>query len=106
VTDWLHRYSLTSGPSSATRRGRTRTLRIGPVTSQAAPTRPPQALELASDATKHLTHRAILSVEGRKLGHGKGALAVAPRRKAIDGQIEAGQLMQRAGEDGGALSAG
>ena len=30
------------GPQSGTRRGLTRALRIGPVTSEAAPTRPPQ----------------------------------------------------------------
>jgi hypothetical protein len=33
-------------------------------------------------------------------------LTVAPRRQAVDRQIEAGELVQRAGEDGGALSAG
>ena len=38
-------YSRASGPSSGTRRGLTRALRIGPVTSQAAPTRPPHAPE-------------------------------------------------------------
>jgi hypothetical protein len=38
-------YSRTSGPQSGTRRGLTRALRIGPVTNQAAPTRPPQAPE-------------------------------------------------------------
>ena len=56
----------------------------------------------ASHLAQHLTHGAVPSVEGRKLGHGKGALAVAPGRKAINGQIEAGQLVQRTGEDGGA----
>jgi hypothetical protein len=35
----------------------------------------------------------------------KAALAVTPGRKVIDGQVKAGQLAQRAGEDGGALSA-
>jgi hypothetical protein len=34
-------YSRASGPSSGTRRGLMRASRIGPVTSQAAPTRPP-----------------------------------------------------------------
>ena len=38
-------YSRASGPQSGTRRGLTRVLRIGPVTNQAAPTRPPQAPE-------------------------------------------------------------
>jgi len=38
-------HSLAAGPSSGTRRGWTRLLRIGPVTSQAAPTRPPQPPE-------------------------------------------------------------
>jgi hypothetical protein len=60
----------------------------------------------APHAAQHLTDGAVPSIEGRKLGHGKGALAVAPGRKAIDGQIEAGQLVQRTGKDGGALSAG
>ena len=36
------RYSRASGPSSGTRRGLTLALRIGPVSSQAASTRPPQ----------------------------------------------------------------
>jgi hypothetical protein len=57
-------------------------------------------------AAQHLPHRAVPSVKGRKLRHGKGTLAVAPGRKAIDGQIEARQLVQRTGEDGGALSPG
>jgi hypothetical protein len=38
-------YSRASGPSSGTRRGLTRALRIGPVSSHAAPTRPPHAPE-------------------------------------------------------------
>jgi hypothetical protein len=38
-------YSRARGPQSGTRRGLTRALRIGPVTNQAAPTRPPQAPE-------------------------------------------------------------
>ena len=38
-------YSRASGPSSATRRGLTRAFNTGPVTSHAAPTRPPQAPE-------------------------------------------------------------
>jgi hypothetical protein len=36
---------LTSGPSNATRRALTLALRIGPVSSHAAPTRPPHAPE-------------------------------------------------------------
>ena len=36
-----------------------------------------------------LTNGAGPSVEGRLLRHGKGALAVAPGREAINGQIEA-----------------
>jgi hypothetical protein len=38
-------YSRASGPQSGTRRGLTRAFRIGPVTNQVAPTRPPQAPE-------------------------------------------------------------
>jgi hypothetical protein len=45
-------------------------------------------------ATQRLPHCAVPSVKGRKLRHGKGTLAVAPGRKAIDGQIEARQLVQ------------
>jgi hypothetical protein len=60
----------------------------------------------APHPAQDLSYRAVPSVEGRKVGYGKGALAIAPRRKAIDGEIEAGQLMQRTGEDGSALSTG
>ena len=64
-------------PPSGTRRGLTPALRISPVTSQAAPTRPAQAPEHRMRRNTW-TYGAVPSVEGRKLSHGKGALAVAP----------------------------
>jgi hypothetical protein len=54
----------------------------------------------------HLPDRAVTAVEARQLRHGKAALAIAPGGQAIDRQIEAGQLVQRTGQDGDALSAG
>ena len=62
----------------------TRTSRLSPVTSQAAPTRPPQAPEHRMRCCPALP--GVATIEGRKLRHGKGALAVAPGQ-AIDGQI-------------------
>jgi hypothetical protein len=93
-------YSRASGPSSGTRRGRTRALRIGPVSSQAAPTRPPQALE--QHAAQHLPNHGVPAIEARQFGNGERPLAVAPR----SGQVEARQFVEWAGEDGGPLSAG
>jgi len=46
-----------------------------------------------------MRRKTVPAVEAFKLGHGKGALASASRRKAIDREVEARQLMQRAGED-------
>jgi hypothetical protein len=60
----------------------------------------------APHATQHLPDRGVAAVERRTLGHGKGALAIARRRKAINSQIEISQLMQRTGEDGDTLSTG
>ena len=81
-------YSLASGPSSGTRRGRTRLLSIGPVTSQAPPTRPPQP-------PAHHMRRA--AVEVCQFSHGEGSLAGTDGRQAVDREGEAGQLMERTG---------
>ncbi len=66
----------------------------------------PTAGTRAPHAAQHLPHRGVAPVEGRQLHHGEAALTIAPRRKTIDGQIEAGQLTQRTGEDGDTLSTG
>ena len=60
----LRCYSRASGPRSGTRRGLTRALTIGPVTSQAAPTCPPQAPEHRMRRNT-CTHRALRAVETR-----------------------------------------
>ena len=72
------------------------------------PSRPYAAATVARTlhSAQGLPYRNIPAIEGSQLRHGKRALAVAPGRKTIDGQIEAGQLVQRTGKDGGALSAG
>src|ERR1700722_16819140 len=73
---------------------------------QPGSTRTSAASAGAPQAAQDLPHSSIPSVEAGKLGDSKGALAVASGRHAIDRKIEAGQLVQRTGEDGGALSAG
>jgi hypothetical protein len=60
----------------------------------------------AAHAAQHLPHRAVPAVEARQLRDGERALAVAPGSEAIDGQVEAGQLMERAGENGDPLATG
>jgi hypothetical protein len=60
----------------------------------------------ATHPAQHLTHSGVPTVEGRQLRYSKATLAIAAGRQTIDRQVEAGQLVQRAGEDGRALSAG
>jgi hypothetical protein len=55
---------------------------------------------------QHLPHRVVAAIEAGELSHGKGAFSVASWRETIDRQIEAGQLVQRTGEDADTLSAG
>jgi hypothetical protein len=54
---------------------------------------------------QHSTDSAVATVEAGKFRYGKGALANALGRQAIDRRTEAGQLVQRTGQNSGALSA-
>jgi hypothetical protein len=102
-----HRYFYfrVSGPSSATRRGRTRALRIGPVTSQAAPYTAAAAAR-TPHAPQNLAHSALRAIEACQFGHSKGSFGGTAGCQAVDRQAESGQLVERTGEDRGSLSAG
>jgi hypothetical protein len=76
--------SLASGPRNGTRRGRTRTFRIGPVVSHAAATRPAIPVR-APHSLEHVGHRAIPAVQPRQVTDREGALATATRRQAVHG---------------------
>ena len=101
---WLRCWPRGSDPQSGTHRGLTHALRIGPVTSRAAPLRARH--RRWSIATQHLTHAAVPYLEAGNLGYSKGPRAVASGRQAIDREVEAGQPKQRVGDDHGPLSAG
>ena len=70
---------------------------------------PPDVLATGAGAAhpaQHLSDRAVPAIEARQVRDGEGALAAALRREAVDRQVEAGQLMERGGEDGDPLAAG
>jgi hypothetical protein len=84
-------YSLASGPSSGTRRGRTRSLSVGPVTSQAARGTAAAATR-AAHLAQDLAHRHAVAIAGAKRNDGVRPLASTARTAAINDQREAGQL--------------
>jgi hypothetical protein len=75
------------------------------VTSQAAPTRPPQPLE---HRMRRNTSPTVCCppVEARELRRGEGPFGTTLGCQTVDRQMEAGQLMQRTGEDRDPLAAG
>ena len=66
----------------------------------------PATSSRASHPAQHLAHRRLAAVEVCEIGDRECPLTRAGRRQTIDGQTEAGQFRERAGQDGRSLATG
>ena len=72
-------------------------LSIGPVTSQRPV--PGRHSRRSTASAAALRPPCAGAVEARQLRHGEGSFAGTVGRQAVNRQVEAGQLMERTGED-------
>jgi hypothetical protein len=80
-------------------------LSAGPVSSQAGGQHTTATAARATHQAQHFAHGSLLEERGQ-IGDGERALATAACGAAINGQVEAGELVQGTGQDGCSLSTG